>query len=205
MRIAKSEQVGRVRDKVMDELIGLMDVAVTNQKVCGSHCRIPCPSHHSITCGCGCSRSCPEIAEMLSSEGAAYPLERAVAPLVLELTRLRVFRPNWSCEGHNNPRGQLWKLPQVWFYCDSVLCVRLLAETVLNMKIKFGLAAHWGVTLSHSDADNPETTFSLEPILDPFAVGQPTLPQLHGDLAILAEHLYDQVLLRGCQLYADIR
>lgn len=204
MRIAKSEHTGKVRDKVLDELVGLMDAAVTDRKICGGHCRIPCPVHRSITCGCACSRTCPEIAAMLSSEGAAYPVEPAVAPLVLELSRLRVYRPNWSCEGHDNRQGQLWKLPQVWFYCDSVLCVRLLAETVRHMKVKCGLASHWGVTLSHSDADNPETTFSLEPILDPFAVGQPTLKQLHGDLATLAERLYDQVLLRGCQLYADI-
>lgn len=141
---------------------------------------------------------------MLSSEGEKYPIELAVAPLVLELRRLRVFHPNWSCEGHNNPQGALWKLPKVWFTCGSVLCVRLLAETVRQMKLKDGLCAHWSVTLAHSDADNPETTFSLEPILDPFVTGQPTLAQLHRDLKILAENVFEKVLLRGCQLYAEV-
>lgn len=204
MRIERGSNLTQKREQALEQLMAVMEESITERRICGVHCQRPCPTHNSTTCGCGCGRTCPDIAAMLSSEGEKYPLEPAVAPLVLEMKRLQVFRPNWSCEGHNNPQGQLWKLPKVWFYCDSVLCVRILSETVHHMRVKGGLSATWGVLLAHSDIDNPETTFSLEPLLDPDAHGQPTLGQLQNDLRLLADGLFDQVLLRGCQLYSGI-
>jgi len=63
---------------------------------------------------------------------ANFPIESGIAPLVFELKRLGVFEPCWSCEGHNDPGGNLWKIPRVWFYCDSVVQVlgKTLRETI---------------------------------------------------------------------------
>jgi hypothetical protein len=100
----------------------------------------------------------------LSSEGARYPIEPGVVGLVFEMKRLGVFTPCWSCEGHPQPDGTPHKLPQVWFYSDSLLHVRLLAAGVSKLKRDGRLSTPWQVAVTYSDPENPETTFALEPV-----------------------------------------
>ena len=54
-------------------------------------------------------------------EGADCPIEPGIAPLVLELRRTGFFVPTWSCEGYLDHDGKLWKVPRVWFTCETPL------------------------------------------------------------------------------------
>lgn len=91
------------------------------------------------------------------------PIEPNIASLVFEMKRLGLFTPCWSCEGHLGTGGALWKLPRVWFYCESLTHVRLLADGLKDLDVGKKLSTRWQIVVTFSDADNPETTFSLEP------------------------------------------
>jgi hypothetical protein len=117
----------------------------------------------------------------------AYPIEAAVVPLVYEMRRLGMFQPCWSCEGHLGPKGELWKLPSVWFYCDSLVHVRLLGSGLGGLFTKGTLKTKWQVVVTFSDPDNIETAFSLEPA-QPIDAGI-GLPELRADLGAIARAL----------------
>ncbi|MCF8476557.1 MAG: hypothetical protein K9G60_05980 [Pseudolabrys sp.] len=108
-----------------------------------------------------------------------------VAPLVFEIKKLGVFHPCWSCEGHANQAGDIWKIPRVWFYSDSVVHVRALADAVDRMHADRRLSTRWHLVLTFSDPGNPDTTFSLEP--EP-AANEP-LHSLQADLRAMADDL----------------
>jgi len=112
-------------------------------------------------------------------------VEPLVAPLVFELKKLGVFYPCWSCEGHDDQAGALMKIPRVWFYADSVVHIRGLVEAVGDLFNMRRLSVRWRVILTHSDSDNPDTTFSLEPE----SASESSLTALQGDLRVLAEEL----------------
>ena len=145
-------------------------------------CIQPCPDYDSAT---GCHWYCHAAAQRLSSDPAS-PLEPAIVPLAFELKRLGVFCPCWSCEGHNDADGRLTKLPRVWFYAQSVVHVRVLAETVDRLSAATPFSAPWRVAVTHSDPDNPDTTFSLEP--EPGGAGD-ELSGLQADARRIAEGL----------------
>jgi hypothetical protein len=121
----------------------------------------------------------------LSSEGERSPVEPLVAPLVFELKKLGVFHPCWSCEGHTDHVGNLWKIPRIWFYADSVVHIRVLADAIGRLFNARRLSARWQVVLTYSDAANPDTTFSLEP--EP--AEDTSLSTLQGDLSVMADEL----------------
>jgi hypothetical protein len=123
-------------------------------------CSAQCPDYQAST---GCHRYCPAAPRRLSSDGDHSPVEQMIAPLVFELKKLGVFYPCWSCEGHNDPSGNLWKIPRIWFYADSVVHIRALVETIDRLFHAGRLAGRWTVVVTHSDPTNPDTTFSLEP------------------------------------------
>src|ERR1700678_3681924 len=75
-------------------------------------------------------RFCPAAPRRLSSEGEQSPVEPLVSPLVFELKKLGVFYPCWSCEGHTGQDGKVRNIPRVWFYADSVVHVRGLADAI---------------------------------------------------------------------------
>jgi hypothetical protein len=129
-----------------------------------------------------------------------FPIEDGIAPLVFELGRTGVFEACWSCEGHNDPDGNLWKIPRVWFYCDSVVQVRVLADVLKNLEIDELTTAPWQVRLTFSDHDNPATTFSLEPVISPDA--RFTLEDLQGDIRVITQFLYSMMMETADQLAA---
>jgi len=118
-----------------------------------------CPDYDRAN---GCHSGCHAVAQRLTSDPAS-PLEPAIVPLAFELKRLGVFCPCWSCEGHNDADGRLIKLPRVWFYAQSVVHVRVLAETIDCISAMQPLSAPWRVAVTYSDPGNPDTTFSIEP------------------------------------------
>lgn len=158
--------------------------------ICCAHCADYRPP-------AGCHRYCPAAPRRLSSEGERSPVEPLVAPLVFELKKLGTFHPCWSCEGHADEAGGLQKIPRVWFYADSVVHIRSLAEAVHRLFAAGRLSARWQVVLTYSDPDNPDTTFSLEP--EPAA--DLVLPALQRDLRVMADELA-LIFWRSCDLLA---
>lgn len=131
-------------------------------------------------------------AKALSSEPESFPIEAHIVPLVFELKRLGVFTPCWSCEGHNDNAGKLRRAPAVWFYCDSVVQVRLLAQGIEQLGFQKELCTAWRVGISVAEPDNPDTLYQLEPVLQDFS--QATLDHLRADVRVIAHHLSHFVL-----------
>ena len=177
------------------------------QEVRRAHALGPAPD--PVCCACcpdyrpsvGCHRDCAAAPRRLSSEGERSPVEPRVAPLVFELKRLGVFYPCWSCEGHTDLAGQIRKIPRIWFYSDSVVHTRALAEAIDRLYAARRLSVRWHLVLTYSDAGNPDTTFSLEP--EP-AAEQP-LSGLQGDLRVMADELGRQFWLACDGLAAQAR
>ncbi len=181
-------RVAQIREELGEILHGGMD----GVPVCAADCPNAGPAR--------CSRHCPDIPQMLSSDPENHPLESRIAPLVYEIKRLEVFDPCWSCEGHNRADGSLWKIPRVWFYCRSVVHLRVLANALKELHMDQRLSVPWRVVLTFSDGDNADTTFSLEP--SPLATGplapgpgasRPPLADLQRDVDTIAGHLRDMV------------
>lgn len=143
----------------------------------------------------GCRRDCAKAPARLSSDPDRFPVEEKIAPLVFELKKLGVFFPCWSCEGHNDPAGKLWKLPRVWFYADSVVHLRLLSDAINEMSVRGVLSTRWQVTVTFSDDANADTTFSLEPGADAHGVG---LDRLQSDIATISAGL-EAEFNRACE------
>lgn len=178
MRIERRKNSDTRNDQIREELDDILCSNSNGTPVCAPDCPNASPEH--------CSRQCPHIPVMMSSDPENHPLEGGIAPLVYELKRLEAFHPCWSCEGHNGPDGKLWKIPRVWFYCKSVVHLRVLANAVMELHLAKKLSVPWRVVLTFSDVDNADTTFSLEPNLDH---ERPLLPALQRDIDTIAEHL----------------
>lgn len=146
--------------------------------------RRPCGScSQPVQPGVYCTRPCAEAALALSSEPGRYPIEAGVLPLVFALARLAHVKPCWSCEGHNDANGRLWKMPQVWFYACSPTCARLINLFLWEMRAAGFTGHEWRVTLSafsEFDCD----MYVIEPAIRP---GVCSLQGLQRDLAVLGQ------------------
>jgi len=170
-------------------------------RVCDASCRAVCSKCGSTVCACACHSGCEDIPQTLTTD-ENFPIESKIAPLAFEFKRLKIFEPFWSCEGHNDNSGALWKIPRVWFYCDSVLSVRLLSDVLKDLEIEKYIAVPWLVRLTFTEDDNPGTAFSLEPELtqNPDA----DLETLQGDILAIAENLYGRMMIKAGILKAKI-
>ena len=183
MKIERRKDGRAQADQLREELAGILHSDSDAVPVCAPDCPKASPER--------CSRLCPDIPKMMSSDPVNHPLEDRIAPLVYELKRLDAFHPCWSCEGHNGADGKLWKVPRVWFYCESVIHLRVLSDAVKELHLAEKLNVPWRVTLTFSDEDNADTTFSLEPDLDH---KRPLLYALQLDIDAIAEHLRDMAM-----------
>lgn len=181
MRIKQSDGAAARGRRLLHEISAVEREGPLPDPVCDPGC----PHYDGIR---PCQRECSNAPAQLSSEGADYPVEPLVAPLVFELLKLRVYEPCWSCEGHNDRDGKLWKIPRVWFYCESVNLLRALKESIDIIGDSKRLKAPWRIVMTHSDLDNPDTTFSLEPAV---SLTDFNLAALQADLAVLATELPD--------------
>lgn len=130
-------------------------------------CSRPCEScTKPLVAGEYCPGPCAHAAQALSSEPERYPIEPTVLPLVFALSRLNYLKPCWSCEGHNDPHGKLWKLPQVWFYTCSPSYAHLVGKFMWEMKISKLLTYEWRVSLS-AFGNLGCATYIIEPALLP--------------------------------------
>ncbi|MEZ5994547.1 MAG: hypothetical protein R3C25_02235 [Hyphomonadaceae bacterium] len=154
--------------------------AGVEQRVCGAHCVTPCRQCGGKSCQCACSPFCPDAPRTLTSD-PVFPVEPLIAPLVYEMKRTGFFEPCWSCEGHAGTDGRITKMPAVWFYCEGMASLRLLAGALSKLRLN----ARWRVALTYSDTDNPEPTFALEPA----DAGSVTLAALQADATAIARAL----------------
>lgn len=172
-------------------------------RVCGDACAKRCAQCGSMRCQCSCSPRCPDAARALSVDPQRYPIESAILPLVYEMKRLGLFVPCWSCEGHARPDGTLWKVPRVWFYCDSMVHLRLLTDGLGRLKHAGTIKSPWQVVVTFSDSDNPETTFSLEPALQPGETV--SLRALQDDVSAIARSLQSMINVEARSLERETR
>ncbi len=173
-----------------------LDEIMTSDEAETPVCTPTCPKgrHH-------CSRHCGDMRYRLSDDPANFPLENRIAPLVYEIKRLETFTPCWSCEGHNGPDGTLWKVPRVWFYCDSTVQLRVFADAITELYLAKKLNVPWRVVLTFSETSNIDTTVSLEPSIEQ---GNATLAVLQRDIDSIAENLRSRVLSEAHKLIQQI-
>ncbi|MBL4615627.1 MAG: hypothetical protein JKY27_12235 [Magnetovibrio sp.] len=179
MKIRPRTGVQKQKQTVHDEVARARRLGPLLDPVCVQDC----PDFNP---GNPCHRMCSWAPLRLSSEPQDAPLETGIVPLVFELKKLGVFEPCWSCEGHNDAQSVLWKHPRVWFYSDSVVHVRALSIALNKLFANGALSAPWVVMVTFSDADNPDTTFSLEPSS---LVAGAKLVDLKADVGVIAENL----------------
>lgn len=156
-------------------------------RVCGEGCSFRCSECGNTTCQCRCSPVCPDAPRALSTDPERHQIELRILPLVFAMKRLRIFDPCWSCEGHLAADGSLWKWPMVWFYCSSMTYLRLLKESLNQLRLTGKTNAQWEVIVTYSDPDNPDTTFSIQPLAPGDSVI--SLPSLHADVCEIAQAL----------------
>lgn len=200
MEIRRQPKSAEKKAEIRVELAKVSDPPARTGRVCDPSCNTVCSTCGAMDCACGCSRTCPDIGAVLTTD-PKFPIENKIAPLAFELKRLDVFQPCWSCEGHNDNTGRLWKIPRVWFYCDSVVHVRLLSDVLKSLEIKALISVPWQVRVTHSDEGNPSTTFSLEPAMGKDS--NTTLPSLQDDAMAIAEHLNEMMVDRAGALIAS--
>ena len=186
MRIKRRDASTDRTRQIQADLAEAVSADGIDGRICGEKCSFICPHCGSTACQCACSSDCEEACRAISAD-PGLPIEPAILPLVFEMKRLGLFTPCWSCEGHLDPGGELWKMPRVWFYCPSATHVRLLTDGLKDLELTGALRARWQVVVTFSDADNPETTFSLEPALS--AGRTLELSALQSDVPVIARSL----------------
>jgi hypothetical protein len=201
MRIGRHVGATSQALQLMAEIASAAAATGPTGRVCGEGCSRVCETCGSRGCQCECGPDCSDAARALSSQPSAYPIESGIVPLVYAFARTGLLHSCWSCEGHNHADGSLWKLPTVWFYCDSSIHARLLADGVAKLAAERILNVGWRVAITYSDPDNPRTTFALEPA-SPFSQTI-TLADLQLDARRIAQYLPGlirdggQALLKG--------
>ncbi len=184
MRIQRRDSCGNDSNQLSEELSKAIHTNGIEGRVCSTTCAIKCDSCGSKSCQCMCSTRCPDALKLLSAEPERYPIEPIILPLVFEMKRLGMFVPCWSCEGHLQTDGTVWKVPRVWFYCEAPVYLRLLSDGLNGLKHNGKLNNDWHIVVAFSDRDNPETTYSLEPR---FKLGDNVLlPSLQQDIGAIA-------------------
>lgn len=148
--------------------------------------QVPCATDCSEAGKGRCSRNCRDIAKMLSSDPERFPIEQKIVPLTYELGTFEGFDTCWSCEGHLSTTGKLWRLPSVWFYCSSVVLLRILSNAASRFYLQKMTHANWAVRVTHSDVENPDTTFSLQPGEESRSI---SLEKLQADSQTIAKDL----------------
>ena len=196
MRIERRQENRRHEGSLEEKLDNFLQFGGHEERPCGSACQKVCPTCGSVSCQCQCAPDCEHIPTALSSDPENYPIEESIAPLVYTLKAIGHFQPCWSCEGHMDVRGdRIWKIPRVWFYCNSTLHLRLLGDVLQEFAIEHVTGVPWIVKLTFSDDDNPDTTFSLRP--DPASIGDVSLADLQNDARMLAKRLPDALRARA--------
>jgi len=149
----------------------------------------PCP-------GClkhmpeNCSPKCDDASRALSIDPERYPLEPKVIPLVYEVMASAGLKSCWSCEGHMDNEGELWKVPQVCFYSDTPIYPQLVLIHLLDLYQAKKLSFLWHIVLSDFSR-SLNITYSIQPNLN--QVNDPHLGALQHDMQVIAGDMHNKV------------
>lgn len=177
MKLDKREDSAPERQMMRDAIAAMREGCRNDEAPCLARCPGPQDRH--------CSPECPDIPRTLSNEPDREPLEPAVAPLVYQLRKLRVFQPFWSCEGHDGADGHLWKTPRVWFYSGDIIHARVLADCLSTLLSRGKITCRWQVALTYCEPDNSGAAFALQPVAGETAA----LAELQSDARRIAAAL----------------
>ncbi len=173
-------------EQTKTDLQTLIDQPSDKQKRPCPGCKIPCPHSHSITSTEMCSPGCPNAPLEMSSDPENFPIESHIVPLVYSLNTMRTMTPCWSCEGHQNAGGYLYKIPRVWFYSTSNFYPKLLAEFTNQLHGMHRLKNPWHVVVLPYSQSTFSTAYSLEPYFEDIE-SKNRLALLWQDIDILSE------------------
>lgn len=157
------------------------------------NCKIHIPSQ--------CNALCHDVAKALSIEPDRYPIEDKIVPLVYEIMSTNMLQTCWSCEGHMNEDGEIWKLPNVSFYSKSVFYPKLLLIHLSNLKLDHVLKYQWQIILSDY-AQTIGVTYSIQPDLS--RVDNPHLGQLQNDIKLISNGMLIKLKIIARKLLVSI-
>jgi len=149
-------------------------------------CDKPCPCSQSSTCTCMCGPDCEHASLAMTSDPERFPIEEKIVALVFGFNCLRVCPPYWSCEGHRFPNGDLYRVPQVWFYSRSLIYPKMIGDYVFKLEHNKTIKSHWHICLAYAD-NSLETGFCIEPNVK--VIEKPDLQVLQQDAKCIADNL----------------
>lgn len=175
------------KDEIKTALIELVNQPSDKDERPCPGCRFSVGAEHSLTSTKHCSFHCPNAAAQMSSDPERYPIEAGIVPLVYAFYTLRVMMPCWSCEGHTDQNGSLFKTPKLWFYTLNEFYPKLVAQTLSTLKAENKITHHWQVILLPFSQSMFTTTYSLEP--QNINANMTNIMTLHQDIRVIAENL----------------
>ena len=191
------------KDRAEQELEDFINQPNAQQLRPCPNCEMPCDSQFPADCAVSCDVNCENAPRALSSEPDKHPVEDHVVKIVFELSTLRLMQPCWSCEGHLNGQGDLWKLPQVSFYSASDLYPKLLAGYLNRLKNQGKLNYPWQVNMvDYGQTWGP--TYQLEPALNQVE-GELDLRLMQSDLENISTDLANQLKQEARCMLVNVR
>lgn len=160
----------------------------------------PCPNCDSPAVR-DCSSACPSASRALSGDPENHPLESKVVPIAFEMATSRVFQTCWSCEGHVDQDGHLWKFPQVSFYVSAPVYAQLLLKYVNGLMNDGKLSYSWSVLVSDYGPLNG-VTYTLQPNLH--LQVDVHLGKLQHDLLTVSQNLAANLKILAKDLLASL-
>ena len=176
------------KQQVKIELLDLLNQPSDKQERPCPGCRLTFPNDPSVTSTRHCAFNCPEAPEQMSSDPQRHPIEINAVPLVYAFYTLRLLMPCWSCEGHLDDTQRVYKLPKLWFYSVSPFYVKLVSQSIEDLKIKKLINNDWMIRILPFSQSMFTMTYSLEPT--PLE-GQTRhdLASLHADMLVIAKNI----------------
>lgn len=149
-----------------------------------SSCSISCLCSGSETCTCGCTPHCIYMSTALPQDMSS--LEPQIQPLVFILSKLQVYKTNWSCQGHVNGNGEVVSVPEVSFSCKDHIFAEILHRALFTLYEDELIEYPWVVQLKNV-LSNSEHSYTAKPELP--LRHTVTLDVLQKDCSRISEHL----------------
>jgi hypothetical protein len=191
MKIVQPEKSQSTIRHQIEDLKRIVNSLSNNSVRPCEYCTEICATCGSLKCTCNCSVDCPNNAENLSSDATLYPIETEIMPLVYCFNEMNICQTCWSCEGHNDMNGKLQKLPQIWFYTDSFMLLRVIDDSLSLLSAKSLLIVPWQVSTTYTAKSCEQSAFALKPDLS--LVDVVDLKTLHKDIIAIADNLPEMI------------
>lgn len=184
---------------LIDDLVHLINQPTASELA-------PCPNcdvkNKSEWINGNCSPKCYNAAAALSEDPERYPIEEHVVPLVFELASMRLVQTCWSCEGHLDIDGTLWKLPQVSFYSTRPIYSQLLCNYLSRLHWKKVLNYPWEIVLTNYGC-TWDITYTIRCNMN--QANNPNIYLMQKDLLNMADNLANAIKDDARVLIEDLR